>query len=173
LDKVSMMNAESTTAKLASPEKADVTLTFSIKSRLDLIRLVRAAMGGALSHLDVAESDIHALGLAVTEILNNAMEHGYRGDEQQEIEARLHVHASEVEVDIVDSAPPFPEVERYRLTGELISPEDPSEEWAMRGHGLQIVRQLVDSIALETVDGHNCMKLKKRVTIQPRAAAGE
>jgi serine/threonine-protein kinase RsbW len=168
-----MMSAKSTTAESVSPANADFTLTLGIKSRLDQICLVRAAIGGALSHLDVSEPDIHALGLAVTEILNNAIEHGYRGDEQQQIETRLHIHGSEVEVDIVDSAPPFPKAELYRLTGELVSLEDPSEEWAMRGHGLQIVRQLVDSINLETVDGHNHMKLKKRVTIQPRPAAAE
>jgi serine/threonine-protein kinase RsbW len=168
-----MMGAESTTTESASPGKPDFSLTLGIQSRLDQIRLVRAAIAGALSHLDVSEPDIHAFGLAVTEILNNAMEHGYQGDEQQQIEVRLQIHASEIEVDIIDTAPPFPEAERYRLAGELVSPEDPSEQWAMRGHGLQIVRQLVDSIELEIVDGHNRMRLKKRVTIQPRPAASD
>jgi anti-sigma regulatory factor (Ser/Thr protein kinase) len=170
LGKVSIMSAESTTVGAVSPAKADFALTLGIKSRLDQIRLVRAAIGGVLSHLDVAGPDIDALGLAVTEILNNAMEHGYQGDEQQDIEVRMYIHPSEVEIDIVDNARPFPEAERYRLNGDLVLPEDPSEDWAMRGHGLQIVRQLVDSIQLEFVDGRNCMKLKKRVTIQPPPA---
>jgi serine/threonine-protein kinase RsbW len=167
------MSEESTTVDSAGQTEVDFALTLGIKSRLDQIRLVRAAMIGALSHLDIAESDIHALGLAATEILNNSMEHGYQGDEQQEIELRLRIHGSQVEVEIVDSAPPFPEAELYRLTGELISPEDPSEEWTMRGHGLQIVRRLMDSIALVVADGHNYMRLKKRVTIQASAVAGK
>jgi len=167
------MSAASTKPESASPAKADFALMLGIKSRLDQIRLVRAAIAGTLSHLDLAEADINALGLAVTEILNNSMEHGYQGDEQQDIQVRLYIHPSEVEIDIVDSAPPYPEAERHRLTDDLLSPQDPNEDWAMRGHGLQIVRQLVDSIHLEIVDGHNSMKLKKRVTIPSLPATEE
>lgn len=159
------MTPEQTTSDQGRSNGEDFSLTVGIRSRLDQIRLVRAALAGVLGHLEVAESDIHSLNLAVTEIINNSMEHGYKGDEQQHVEVHLHIANSQVQLDVIDSAPPFPEEERYRLTNDLDLIEDPSEEWTMRGHGLQIVRKIVDSISLETGNGKNCMTLKKTVVI--------
>jgi serine/threonine-protein kinase RsbW len=159
------MSASQATPNPNSSDAEDFRINFEIESRLNQIRLVRAALGGVLTHLDVAESDIHSLSLAVTEIINNSMEHGYQGDEDQQVAVRVHVRKSEVEVDIIDNAPPFPEEHRYRLTNDLNLLEDPSEEWTMRGHGLQIVRKIVDSITLVARNGQNCMTLRKTVAI--------
>jgi len=167
------MSPESTPQNPGSLWRGDFSLTLRIMSRLDQIRLIRAALAGVMSHLEIADSDIYSLGLAVTEIINNSMEHGYKGDEDKEIEVRLHIGDSEVQVDIIDSAPPFPEEERYRLTNNLKSLEDPSEEWTMRGHGLQIVRRIVDSIMLDTKEDYNCMRLRKIVGMQNAKAEGE
>ncbi len=157
------MNPELRPQDSGSSREDEFSLTIGIKSRLNQIRLVRAALAGVMSHLEIAESDIHSLGLAVTEIINNSMEHGYRGDEENQIEVRVHIRDLEVQVDVIDHAPPFPEEELYRLTEDLKLTEDPSEEWTMRGRGLQIVRRIVDSITLLTEKDHNCMRLRKTV----------
>jgi anti-sigma regulatory factor (Ser/Thr protein kinase) len=141
------------------------SITLCIDSRLEQIRLVRAAMSGVLGHLGVVESDIYDLELAVTEIINNALEHGYGGATDQQMEIRLEVKGSSVRIDLTDHAPPFPEREMYRLLGEAQPLEEASEEWPMRGHGLQIVRQIVDSITLNSGMRGNCMTLKKLVRL--------
>lgn len=143
------------------PDKPTFNLTLKIRSRLDQIQLVRSAMAGVLGHLEIAQQDIDSLGLAVTEIMNNSMEHGYNGNEDQKIEVRLSVWNCEVQVEIIDNAPPFPEDERYRLSEDLPFPKTPNEAWSTRGHGLQIVRQIVDSIILLTEDNRNCIQLQK------------
>jgi serine/threonine-protein kinase RsbW len=160
------MSPSQATVNARPNEAGDFCITFEIQSRMDQIRLIRAALGGVLNHLDVSEADIHSLSLAVTEIINNSMEHGYQGAEDQQVQVRLHVRESAVELNILDNAPPFPEEERYRLTDELNLLEDPSEEWTMRGHGLQIVRKIVDSISLVAQNGRNCMTLRKTVAIE-------
>jgi anti-sigma regulatory factor (Ser/Thr protein kinase) len=148
------------------PDQTTFCITLGVESRLDHIRLVRAAMFGVLSHLSVAESDIHSLELAVTEIVNNSFEHGYKGADDKHIEVRLAVNGTEVQIDVSDDAPPFPKDQIYRLIDEPLPMEDPSENWPMRGHGLQIVRQIVDSISLTSEMGRNCITLKKHVDLE-------
>jgi len=160
------MNLSPAERESASPNRWSFSITLGIESRLDQIRLVRAAFSGVLAHLGVMESDIYSLGLAVTEIINNSLEHGYKGAEDKQIEVRIRACSSELQIDIVDHAPPFPEDQRYRLVDELIPLEDVSEEWKMRGHGLQIVRQIVDSITLTSEMGQNCITLTKYVDIE-------
>ncbi len=123
-----------------------MTIAHEIVSRLDQVRLIRAALYGVLDHLQVEEADIIALELAVTEIVNNIVEHGYAGAEDEQIKVRIEVRGPLVQVIITDHGKPFPEQERYRLVQPIDPLEDADEDWSPRGHGLQIVRQIVDSL---------------------------
>lgn len=143
-----------------------MAISLEIKSRLDQVRLIRAAMAGILDHMRVIEADILSLELAVTEIVNNTVEHGYGGAENEPIKVQIEVHGSVVQVEIIDHARPFPEGERYRLVEDLGPIEEPSEEWSPRGHGLQIVRQIVDSMVLECSPTQNVLTLSKNVAIR-------
>jgi len=145
---------------------AKVAITLEIRSRLDQVRLIRAAMSGVLGHLLVAEADIQALELAVTEVVNNSIEHGYGGSDSGQIKVEIRLHDSEVQVDVIDHAPPFPEAERYRLLNDTILLEDPSDEWPIRGHGLQIVRQIADLITLKCDNTQNVVTLCKNVSVR-------
>jgi serine/threonine-protein kinase RsbW len=152
--------------EFALQDQANFSITLSIDSRLEQIRLVRAAMSGVLAHLGVVESDVYDLELAATEIINNSLEHGYQGATDKQVEVHLEVSGAEVRIDLSDSGPPFPEAEMYRLQGEPAPLEDASEDWPMRGHGLQIVRQIVDSIALHSEPGGNRITLLKHVRLR-------
>lgn len=147
-------------------DQTNYSISFCIDSQLNQISLVRAALSGVLNHLGVVESDIFSLELAVTELINNTLEHGYRGATDKPIEVKVRVAGSEVEIDLSDKAPPFPQSQRYRLEGAPPRMEDPNEDWPMRGHGLQIVRQIVDSIALTSDQQHNHITIRKHVGLQ-------
>lgn len=154
---------------MSSEAKAAITL--EIRSRLDQVRFIRAAMAGILGHLAVVEADIQALELAVTEVVNNCIEHGYGGLEDGQIKVQINFRGSEVQIDVIDHAPPFPEKERYRLLSEGMPVEDPSEEWPIRGHGLQIVRQIVDSVELRRDSEKNVLTLSKNVALTSGSAS--
>ncbi len=147
-------------------EQAAFSITVRIESRLDQVRLIRAALSGVLNHLEVEEDDIHSLELAVAELVNNSFEHGYKGAEDKHINVTLHLRGAEVEICVCDDAPAFPEDQRYRLLDEPRSFKDTEEEWTIRGHGLRIVRELVDSISLTTDATGNCFALKKHVGLR-------
>lgn len=143
-----------------------MAITLTIESRLDQVRLIRAAMAGVLDHMRVIEADILSLELAVTEIVNNAVEHGYGDAENEQIKVQIEVRGSVVQIEIIDQARPFPENERYRLMDDLRPLEEPDEDWSPRGHGLQIVRQIVDSIVLERDATQNVLTFSKNVAIR-------
>lgn len=149
-------------------DQATYSITFSINSQLNQISLIRAALSGVLNHLGVVESDIFSLELAVTEIINNTLEHGYGGAADNPIEVQVKVNGTDVQIELSDSAPPFPEDQLYRIKGSPEPLEEASEDWAMRGHGLQIVRQIVDSIDLRSDQQRNYMTIKKQVGLLKR-----
>jgi anti-sigma regulatory factor (Ser/Thr protein kinase) len=147
-------------------DQAKYSITFLIESQLNQIRLIRAALSGVLGHLGVIEADIFSLELAVTEIINNTLEHGYQGAANKPVEVHVRVTGTEVRIELSDSAPPFPLDQLFRLKGAPQPIDDPDEDWPVRGHGLQIVRQIVDSIDVRSEENRNYMTIIKHVAIQ-------
>src|SRR3978361_6397 len=96
-------------------DRGTFSITFWIESRLEYVRLIRAALSGVLSHMQVDESDIYSLALAVSEIINNSFEHGYHGAEDKGMEVQVGIRGADIQIDLRDNAPPFPEEQRYRL----------------------------------------------------------
>jgi serine/threonine-protein kinase RsbW len=143
-----------------------MAISLQIQSRLDQVCLIRASVTGILEHLRVVEADILALELAVAEVVNNSVEHGYAGAENEQIRVYLEVTGTSVRIEVIDHAMPFPEELRYRLLEEPSVLEDPDEEWSSRGHGIQIVRQIVDSIAITRAEAQNRLTLNKTVTLR-------
>jgi anti-sigma regulatory factor (Ser/Thr protein kinase) len=145
-----------------------MVITFEIESRLDQVRLIRAGLNGVLEHLRVTEPDIMSLELAVTEVVNNCVEHAYSGTETERVKVKVEVRGKLVRVDVIDNAPAFPAEERHRLQEALADPNDFNEKdqaWPVRGRGLWIVKQIVDSIALKFENRQNTMTLLKNVVI--------
>ena len=143
-----------------------MSITLEIQSRLDQVRLIRAAVTGVLAHLGVAEADVLSLELAIAELVNNSVEHGYENAENEQIRVKIEVVGAVVQVEIIDHATEFPEDQRYRLLEDPLALEDADEQWASRGHGIQIVRQIVDSIALKREHAQNILTLCKSVTLK-------
>jgi anti-sigma regulatory factor (Ser/Thr protein kinase) len=147
------------------PELESFSIRLSIASRLDQVRLLRAALSGILAHLRVADEDNDALQLALTEIANNSVEHGYEEATDNDIEVQLTVSGDLVQIELRDSARRFPDEVRHRLTSSPTPIQEPDEQWTMRGHGLQIVSHLVDSIVVDSTDGKNCISMKRHVSV--------
>lgn len=141
-------------------------LSIAIPSRLDHIRLVRAAFAGVLTHIGVVEQDVNLLGIAVAEVFNNSIQHGYREQPDRDVQMTLWASSSRVRIQISDHASSFPESEAYRLSGTPLPMEQLNDQWTTRGHGLQIVRQIVDSITLRSEKSGNSITFEKRVSIE-------
>ena len=147
-------------------DEVNGAIRLAIQSRLEHVRLIRAALFGVLDHLRVVEADIHALELAVTEIVNNSVEHGYAGSEHEQVKVLIEIHGANVRIEVIDNGQAFPEEQLHRLTAEMEPLDDPDDQWAMRGHGLQIVRQIVDTIDIKCDQGENVLTFSKSVAFR-------
>lgn len=144
-----------------------MVITFEIESRLEQVRLIRAALTGVLDHLRVTEPDIMSLELAVTEVANNSIEHGYSGRDNETVKVKIEVRGKLVQVDVIDNAPEFPASEKHRIADDAPEAEDAAyDEWPVRGRGLQIVKQIVDSIQMKFEDSQNIVTLSKKVVMR-------
>jgi anti-sigma regulatory factor (Ser/Thr protein kinase) len=144
-----------------------MVITFEIESRLEQVRLIRAALTGVLDHLRVTEPDIMSLELAVTEVANNSIEHGYEGRDNETVKVKIEVRGKLVQVAVIDNAPEFPDAEKFRLADDAPEAQDAAyDEWPVRGRGLQIVKQIVDSIQMKFEDSQNIVTLSKKVVMR-------
>ena len=145
---------------------AAVTFSISatIANRLDHVWLLRAAMAGVLEQRDVTEVEIGLLQVAVGEVVNNCIEHGYRQGATGVVELVMHLRGSELTLDIFDDAPPVAADQLQSLFDASGECQDPTDAWLARGHGLQIVRQIADHVGVRCIDGRNRVQLRKQLS---------
>jgi serine/threonine-protein kinase RsbW len=96
------------------------------------IALLRKDLRGWLASHAVDEESAHAVLLACSEAVANAIEHGYRDDPFGVVEVAATVTPTAVEVRVADRG-------TWRTARGDVS----------RGRGLQLIRQLMDSVALD------------------------
>lgn len=95
---------------------------------------VRSRLREWLEECGVGEDEASDLVLAVSEAVNNAVEHAYPGPARGTVEVRAHVeHDGAVHVDVTDHG-------RWRV---------PPPTLTMRGRGLLLMRESVDSVVID------------------------
>jgi serine/threonine-protein kinase RsbW len=121
---------------------------------------VRAAMRTIVRHLRKRGIDRDTLAtteIAVTEALNNIVEHGYADTGAKEIFVRLWVDASHLRIELTDSGVPF-------FDGVVPSPAahdlgGPVGDLPEGGFGWRMIRRLASSIRYEHRGGKNHLNL--------------
>jgi anti-sigma regulatory factor (Ser/Thr protein kinase) len=132
--------------------------------------MVRASLAGILNDLKVPSSEVFLLQLAVSEIVSNAIEHGYAGLPGHQVDVAVHIVGPEVSVDVSDDAPAFPGNELLARLQEQEPDTTPDDTWPTRGHGLQIAKQVVDSLSFSRTGDRNCVTLVKQVSVNSPAS---
>jgi anti-sigma regulatory factor (Ser/Thr protein kinase) len=127
--------------------------------------MVRASLAGILNDLKVPAREVFLIQLAVSEIVSNAIEHGYAGHPGHRVDVAVHITGPEVSVDVTDDAPAFPGDEMLARLQEQDCEAEPDGNWPIRGHGLQIARRVVDSLKFSRSGDRNCVTLIKQVSI--------
>lgn len=145
----------------------DFSLTFSFESRLDQLWAMRAVFEGILAWIGVPDTETMLIQLAASEIASNAIEHGYQCASGQKIDIAITLSGADLEVIVTDFAPPMPIDRLKEIFAQRPKDIDADENRPARGHGLQIVRQAVDSLSFSRVDNRNLVALRKRLTVTP------
>ncbi len=142
-------------------------LSLSFEPCFDRVDDVRAAVRETCAdHWDLPESDpnITAFCQAVTELVNNAVEHSGASS----IRTDIQFSGRETAFILTTDGPLFDPT----VKAELPEP-DPSGNLPEGGYGLAIIQRLVDGMVHEYRDGHNRVTLKKTFpTVNREGAVG-
>jgi serine/threonine-protein kinase RsbW len=134
------------------------TLILNIPANLEEIPRVSEAIEQTMQACSFSGDDILDLQLAVEEALSNIIIHGYRS-KGGEMTLAIQGSAETVRVRIEDHAPPFDPL-------SLSEPErgSPLEDRRIGGLGIYLMRQVMDEIHYQYLEGKNILTLVKRKT---------
>jgi anti-sigma regulatory factor (Ser/Thr protein kinase) len=123
-------------------------------------------------HFGICTDDAQAFELCVAEAVNNASEHAYQAEEGLPIWITLLFSDDTLSLRIVESGRPM-------LAGTLAAarmpepdPNDPTT-WAERGRGLAILKESMDGVVYEALDGQNTLNMSKRVNFSVQGTTAE
>lgn len=108
----------------------------------------------------VPDGEIGAIELAVTEALNNAIEHGAKENDRESIFVQWHLEEQSIFFEIEDPGNEIPE------TGDAELPDDPLCE---RGRGTFLIHELMDEVVHFLAGGRHRLQLIKHLGNEPVA----
>jgi serine/threonine-protein kinase RsbW len=140
---------------------SEFRLRLRIANSLDQVWLVRAFLRAVLEEIDVLDVDCIHVQLAVSEAINNCIEHSYHDGRQGDVDVLLEGNHERLHIEIADDGAPLrlEEIEALlrRPVPDLVADLDPRP----RGRGLQIIRDTMDSVVFLRQDDRNVVRLQK------------
>lgn len=134
-------------------------LSISVLSRLGNVSEVCSSARGFYKSKKVDDKICDSLEIAITEAMNNIIEHAYEKKENRPIELLFAYEGNKISIRIVDYGKP------RSNTGKAELEFDPAdiESLPERGMGLYLIEKIMDRTFYETKDGKNIYKLEKSV----------
>ncbi len=132
----------------------------SIASDLKLVKLVRRFVTDQCARAGFEERQLNEIALAISELCDNAVEHG-SGSKEAQIHVEVAQLADRVRITVRDSGSPTDHSER--LVDAVHQMEDLPAAEAIRGRGLFLVNSLVDEIDVQHLpNGGTEIAIEKR-----------
>ncbi len=119
------------------PESLPAAVSLRVPTDLVFVRPVRKMIEGLLGGQGWGEDDVDDVAMIVTEVVQNAIEHGSRADGSEWIDVSIGVHESSFSLDVAD--PGSGKDPSIAVTHDVSEP--PSLE-AERGRGLFLIHRL-------------------------------
>jgi anti-sigma regulatory factor (Ser/Thr protein kinase) len=135
-------------------------VTLNLIGPLDRLRLVWQT-GETLLEAVVFDEDPEAARynvlVALQEMVTNVMRHGYQSDHSRPIVVAFELTDDSLAIELRDQGPPFDPLQYD--TSALDA--DESMPTQCGGHGIRIVRQVMDKVEYQRDDGWNVLRLTK------------
>lgn len=133
-------------------------VTFSIPSHAKAVRWACLAVRGILEGIRLTDDDKYYVELAVSEAATNALRHAYDGRPGHTIGLDVTVEADRLVVVISDTGI---SMDPARMEAAALPPENDLRE-DIGGRGLFLIRQAMDEVNVNRVDGRNVLTMTKR-----------
>ncbi len=118
------------------------TYEMKIVSDPSQIHIVEKKLEQFFKKKGLDQDTIDNLGIATTEMVNNAIRHGNRGEKSQPVTVRFEKHKDSVKVVVQDNGAGFD-------PDSLANPLDPENLFKESGRGIFIVKSLMDDVRFE------------------------
>ncbi len=127
----------------------------SIAGQLEQVEAVCRFVGETARMAGFNEKESYACQLAVSEVCENIILHGYQGANGEKITIKVRTKPGDLLIKIIDQASPFnPAVP---VPAKTASPDDPP----IGGLGLVILHKVMDEIEYQRTQGRNTLMLRK------------
>lgn len=141
------------------PDALPSPLRLNVPTHLVFVRPVRKMLEGLLYAQGWEEDDVQDAGLMVTEIVQNAVEHGSKGDGSEEVSVVIDAGATAVVITVVD---PGSGVDPQKALDRDIETPVPLDE--ARGRGLFLINRLAGCFERSiSTSGGLCLKARKEI----------
>jgi serine/threonine-protein kinase RsbW len=114
-------------------------IEITISSRFENIELVQVIAEHLCENAGLDEDGSHWIGMAVREAVANAIKHGNKLDTRKKVNARFHLHGSELEITISDEGEGF-DLEKVG------DPLNPKNLMKTSGRGIFYMKAFMDRI---------------------------
>lgn len=138
--------------------KSTLTETLTIKNDVHEVKRFSEFIKSAIEKLNVDTSLARQLRLAVEEAVVNVIEYAYPIDSEGDIIINMMYDGNTLRFQIIDTGVAFDPTTKQR-TDTTLSAEDRQ----IGGLGILLVRELMDSINYERIDGKNILTLIKNI----------
>jgi len=132
-------------------------ITVRMPSRLDLLAVLDHVAQSLCEQLEFDADASSQVTMSVIEAGTNAIQHGHRRDASKPVDTVFTVFPDRLEISVHDLGPGF---NLEAVNGNMTSPEHILD---LRGRGIFIMRQCMDSVAYEfSASGTSCVLVKRR-----------
>ncbi|MDA8017815.1 MAG: ATP-binding protein [Thermoanaerobaculia bacterium] len=135
-------------------------LRLSFESSLDILSVLRPAVGSIVEALELDEQAIFAAQLCVVEAVTNCVVHAYRGEAGRPIDVTIDKSVDLLVIEIRDQAPPAPK--------DWIQPPAPAtgepEPLSEGGRGIPLLHSLMDEVSVRREGESNVLRLSKELS---------
>ncbi|ADU64216.1 MAG: ATP-binding protein [Pseudodesulfovibrio sp.] len=133
------------------------SISLSIPSRAEAVRWACLAIRGLLQGVQLNDDEKYHVELAVSEAATNSMRHAYDGDPDQEIGLQVSIDPERLIVEVSDTGR---SLDPCLLKCACLPPEAGVRE-DTGGRGLYLIREVMDDVRAERVDGRNVLRMTK------------
>ncbi len=143
-----------------TPQQFNNTLceTLTLKNDVSEVAKLSTFLKAVFAKMELEKSLLRQLRLAVEEAVVNVIDYAYPPGSEGLVEIRIMSDNHQLKVVIVDAGVPFDPTEHEKIDTSLAI-----EDRRMGGLGIFLVRELMDTINYERLDGKNILTLMKQI----------
>jgi len=134
-------------------------LSLLLRNHLSELKRMSEAVSAWCKGNGVSAAVEFHVNLALDEIVSNIIRYGWKGGGEHQLHVRLSHLANEIRVEVEDDATPFNPL-------EVPAPDldRPLDARLVGGLGIHLVRQVMDGLDYQRLDGKNLIVMKKKTS---------